>query len=215
MATKLLIYNDDGWSSYARYPAPMSPADIVRVTLEPVADTGVKVYQFCALGGHAANYDSGFLPAVGALMPAIDTMHVWRLQATLQHLRSLGTDPLRVVAGACQDRGLACQFSLRMNDAHHTYRKPDGSWYFPELLSPWLDEHPEALLPNRQLDYAQPVVHRYRTAQLQEVLDRYPVDGLDLDFTRSRPWFRPGAEEAGPRPAAPHPRARADTQRAL
>ncbi len=192
-----LIYNDDGWSSYMRTPAPMSPEEIERVTVGPVAGTAVKIYQFGALGGHAVNYTSAFLPRVGEAMPAIHTMHVWRMRETLRHLESLGTDPLHVVAAACHRHGIACQFSLRMNDAHHTYRLPDGSPYFPELLSPWLDAHAEALLPTGQLDYAHPDTHAYRLAQIREVLEHYDVDGIDLDFTRFRPWFRPGAEDAG------------------
>jgi len=194
---KVLIYNDDGWSSYMRYPAPMSPEEIVRVTVGPVAGTGVKVYQFCALGGHAVNYRSAFLPRVGDVMERVDTMHVWRMRETLRHLDSLGTDPLRIVSDACHERGIACQFSLRMNDAHHVYRKPDGSPYFPELLSPWLDAHPQALLPTGQLDYASAEARDYRIAQIKEVLDHYDVDGMDLDFTRFRPWFREGEEDAG------------------
>ncbi|MBM3500828.1 MAG: hypothetical protein FJX74_19380, partial [Armatimonadetes bacterium] len=193
-AAKGLIVNDDGWSSYARSPAPMTPADIARVTVEPLAGTGVIAYQFCALGGHAVNYRSRFLPRVGDLMERIDTLHVWRIRETLRHLDELGTDPLQVVAEACHRHGLACQYSLRVNDAHHIYRKADGSPYFPELLSPWFDAHRDALLPNGQLDYAHPDVHAYRLAQIEEVFREYPVDGLDLDFTRFRPWFREGAE---------------------
>ena len=71
------------------------------------------------------------------------------------------------------------------------------SWYFPELLSPWLDEHPELLLPDRALDYAKAGVPDYRKRQIQEILDRYDADGIDLDFTRFKPWFRPGEEQAG------------------
>ena len=194
---KTLIFNDDGWSSYMRYPAPVSPEDILRVTVDLVADTGVKVYQFCALGGHAVNYKSSFLPRIGDMMERLDTMHVWRMRQTLLHLDALGTDPLRIISAACHQRGIACQFSLRMNDAHHTYKNPDGSWYFPELLSPWFDAHPAALLPNRQLDYAHPEVHAYRLAQIKEVLERYDVHGIDLDFTRFKPWFRAGEEEVG------------------
>ena len=194
---KHIIYNDDGWSSYMRYPAPMSPEDIVQVTVGPVAGTAVKVYQFCSLGGHAVNYNSAFLPRVGEMMSQVDTMHVWRMRATLRHLDVLGTDPLKIISSACHRNNIACQFSLRMNDAHHTYKKPDGSYYFPELLSPWIDEHPEALLPNRQVDYACPLVHEYRKNQIQEILDRYDVDGIDLDFTRFKPWFQAGKEEEG------------------
>ncbi len=194
---KGIVYNDDGWSSYMRYPAPASPEDIVRVTVGPVAGTAVKVYQFCSLGGHAVNYNSAFLPRVGEMMGQVDTMHVWRMLETLRHLDALGTDPLKIVSAVCRQHHIACQFSLRMNDAHHTYKNADGSWYFPELQSAWIDEHPEALLPNRQVDYASSLVHEYRKKQIQEILDRYEVDGIDLDFTRFKPWFQAGKEEAG------------------
>jgi len=84
-----------------------------------------------------------------------------------------------------------------MNDAHHTYRR-NGGWYFPELQTSWFDEHPEALLPNRTLDYVHPDVHAYRKRQIGEVLEKYPdVTGIDLDFTRFAPWFREGEERAG------------------
>jgi|GEM_PF-1735896 len=194
---KSIIYNDDGWSTTMRHPAPMSPEAVVAATVGPVAGTAVTHYQFCALGGHAVNYRSAFLPRVGEMLASVDTLHVWRMRETLRHLDQLGTDPLQIVAAACRDNGIACQFSLRMNDRHHTYRHSDGSWYFPELLSPWLDEHPELLLPDRALDYARPGVADYRKRQVGEVLERYDVDGIDLDFTRFRPWFRPGEEEAG------------------
>ncbi len=179
-----IIYNDDGWSSYMRYPAPMSPDEVVAVTVGPVVGTGVKVYQFCALGGHAVNYNSSFLPRVGEMIPAVDTLHVWRMRETLRYLELLGTDPLHIVSQACHENGLACQFSLRMNDRHHTYKHADGSWYFPELLSPWLDEHPGLLLDDRALDYAKDEVTAYRLRQVQEVLD-------SLRRRRHRPGFHP------------------------
>jgi len=192
-----LMYNDDGWSTTMRYPAPMSPQDVLAVTVVPVIGTAVKVYQFCSLGGHAVNYTSSFLPRVGEMMEKVDSMHVWRMRETLRHLETRGTDPLRIVSEACRQHGIACQFSLRLNDRHHTYKHADGSWYFPELLSPWLDEHPELLLPDRALDYSKAGVSDYRRKQILEVLDTYNVDGIDLDFTRFRPWFRPGDERAG------------------
>jgi hypothetical protein len=194
---KQLIYNDDGWSTTMRYPAPMSPADVVAATVGPVLGTAVSHYQFCALGGHVVNYTSSFLPRIGEMMAAVDTLHVWRMRETLRALERLGTDPLRLVSTACHDHGIVCQFSLRMNDAHHTYRLPDGSWYFPELQSPWFAAHPDALLPTGQLDYAHPDVHAYRLAQVEEVLERYEVDGIDLDFTRFKPWFVAGREAEG------------------
>lgn len=197
MTHPYLIFNDDGWSAYMRFAAPMSPEEVIAASVAPVIGTGVKVYQFCALGGHAVNYNSAFLPRVGENMAVVDTLHVWRMRQTLRHLDTLGTDPLHLVSAACRSNGIACQFSLRMNDRHHTYQHADGSWYFPELLSPWLDAHPHLLLPDRALDYSHPEVAEYRKAQVAEILEKYAVDGIDLDFTRFKPWFRPGAERHG------------------
>ena len=38
MPDRALVYNDDGWSSLMRYPAPLTPADLVRVTGAVLAD---------------------------------------------------------------------------------------------------------------------------------------------------------------------------------
>lgn len=192
-----LILNDDGWSTYMRHPAPMSPEGIVQRTVGPLAGTAVNVFQFCGLGGHAVQYKSSFLPRIGDMLDRVDQMHVWRMRETLRHLDELGTDPLHVVAGACRDNRIACQFSLRMNDRHHCYRLPDGSYYFPELLSPWLDTHPELLMADRSVNYCCPGAYAYRRRQIEEVLDNYAVDGIDLDFTRFKPWFPAGEEETG------------------
>ncbi len=195
---KTLIYNDDGWSTYMRYPAPMSPDDILRATVLPLVGTGVKVYQFCALGSHAVNYRSGFLPVVGAWMKdnaKIDKMHVWRIRATVEHLAELGTDPLQVVTEACHRFGLECHYTLRMNDGHHTYVRHDGSQEYPELYSDWLDQNKNLRLPIGRLNYARSEVREYRRRQVYDVLERYPVDGIDLDFTRKRPWFPAGEEQ--------------------
>lgn len=192
----VLVYNDDGWSSYMRYPAPMTPEQILAVTVGPLVGTGVTVYQFCALGGHVVNYNSAFLPRIGENLREIHGMHVWRMRETLRYLESLGTDPLEIVARGCRENGIACQFSLRMNDRHHTFRRGEEC-YFPELQSAWLDEHPELLLPDRALDYTHPAVSEYRRRQIREVLDKYDVAGIDLDFTRFKPWFPAGREREG------------------
>ncbi len=108
---KAIIYNDDGWSNMMRYPAPMSPKDIVRITVGPVVGTAVKVYQFCALGGHVVNYNSTFLSRVGEMVNRVDTMRVWRMRDTLRHLEQLGTDPLRIVSEACHQHGIDLDFT--------------------------------------------------------------------------------------------------------
>ena len=194
---KTLVYNDDGWSTYMRYPAPMSVEDIIRATVLPLVGSGVKVFQFCALGSHAVNYRSSFLPLVGEWMrtrEGINKIHVWRLRTTLESLIRQGTDPLEIVTKACHAHGIESHFTLRMNDGHHTYLRADGSVEYPELYSDWLEANKHLRLPIGRLNYAESRVREYRIRQVQEVIDRYAVDGIDLDFTRKRPWFPAGEE---------------------
>ena len=193
---KIVVYNDDGWSSYMRYPAPQSPEEIVRTVLLPAVNTGVTVYQFCSLGGHAVNYNSSFLPRVGEMMDKVDTMHVWRMRHSLRYLEAQKTDPLQVMAKACREHGIALQFSLRMNDAHHTYRRGNG-WYFPELQSPWFEAHRDALLPNYTLDYAQ----QSSTPIASSKSGKSSTTTTSRGSTWISPAFRPGSKRAKRRPA--------------
>jgi hypothetical protein len=41
-----------------------------------------------------------------------------------------------------------------INNKKIIYKRLDGSWYFSEPLSPWLDANLEFLLPDRSFDYA-------------------------------------------------------------
>ena len=194
---KIVVYNDDGWSSYMRYPAPQSPEDIVRTVLEPVVHTGVTVYQFCSLGGHAVNYNSSFLPRVGEMMDKVDTMHVWRMRHSLRYLEAQKTDPLHVMAKACREYGIALQFSLRMNDAHHTYRR-GNALVFPRIaVAVVRGSTATPCCQTARSTTPMPIVHAYRKQQIQEILDKYDVSGIDLDFTRFPPWFQGGQEKAG------------------
>jgi hypothetical protein len=89
--------------------------------------------------------------------------------------------------------------SLRMNDAHAP-EQPDH----PHHSTFWRS-HPQWRLssgPNPAvgswgttgLDYEQPEVRRHYMNLIEEVCDRYDLDGLELDFLRFEFYFRPGRE---------------------
>lgn len=98
-------------------------------------------------------------------------------------------------------RGISTWASMRMNDVHHVsypshvffhdaiwrnnpdYRratfKGDTSFWFSQCL-----------------DYAIPHVYEHQMAIAKDMLEKYDLDGLELDWMRSPFFFRPGAAEA-------------------
>ncbi len=97
-----------------------------------------------------------------------------------------------------RSRGLRMFLSMRMNDLHWI-PLPDA-----QLCSDFWREHTQsyrapyqAKWPGKALDYADPEVYDHFMKLALEILERYAPDGLELDWMRSPPCFRPGAEEAG------------------
>ncbi len=103
--------------------------------------------------------------------------------------------PARVIA-RCRHRGVSPWISLRMNDVHNNdnLEHPFHSmlWRKPELFR---KGHPGYFA--RGLDYAHAEVRDYYMALVRETLDRYDLDGLELDFMREPFLFSVGEEQAG------------------
>ncbi|MEW6355550.1 MAG: hypothetical protein AB1696_04430 [Planctomycetota bacterium] len=96
----------------------------------------------------------------------------------------------------CRHNGISPWISLRMNDVHcndnlnHPFH--GDFWRKPECFR---KGHPGYYA--RCLDYAHPEVRDQYKALIVETLDRYDIDGLELDFMREPYVFSAGEEQAG------------------
>lgn len=118
----------------------------------------------------------------------IDIFEVW-----IARLREIGVTPW---------------ISLRMNDAHHVQENyMDKS---SQILSDWFYAHPEYRRvrhrPQRMQDgyyfyntrdYAADAVRRQMLEYMEETLERYDVDGVELDWMREIFAFQIGGEYEG------------------
>jgi hypothetical protein len=113
------------------------------------------------------------------LWPEQDAVVAGRQAAALRRLAALGTDPLQLTIAACRQRQVPVVASYRMNaeDFYHaSYR-----------LSDFGRAHAAARIAGAGcLDPAVPAVFDHYVAVIAEVLDRYDVDGVELDFRR---WY--------------------------
>ena len=202
---KLLVYNDDGWSSLMRYPAPCSAEEIARYTVGLVAGTGVDVYQMCLLTGNVAIHNSRILEKYGEHLGKPYRMHMWRTIENMKALEAQGTDLLRIVVEHCHEAGMEAHASLRINDKHHTYKmEPNpamperfnrSAYVFPDLRSGWAEDKAYMHLQDGSMDFSFEEIRQLRLDTIEEVLQNYDVDGIDLDFTRFPPFFKEGEKE--------------------
>jgi len=92
-------------------------------------------------------------------------------------------DPFAVCIARCRADSLSPWISVRMND-HHYFDIPS------RINRLWLD-HPELRTrpPHGLFNYGRREVRDYYKAFIQEVLDTYDVDGIELDWMRTQTLF--------------------------
>ncbi|MGE5531387.1 MAG: family 10 glycosylhydrolase, partial [Bacteroidota bacterium] len=107
-----------------------------------------------------------------------------------------GVDYVARTISRCRLRGVSPWVSLRMNDVHfndnmqHPFH-PD----FWRDSKRWRDGSMGYY--QRALDYGQPEVRGMYRKLIVETLERYDIDGLELDFMREPYLFREGQEQSG------------------
>ncbi|MCA9075996.1 MAG: hypothetical protein KDA93_13295 [Planctomycetaceae bacterium] len=130
-----------------------------------------------------------------------------------------GTDAMAIAVGRAKEQGMEVFLSFRMNEVHGT-DTPD-TFPYNLILSRFWREHPEYWIghPGDELsqlhqdilgprtspvvgkwlpgglDFAHDDVRQRRFDQIKECLDRYDVDGLEMDFQRFPIYFKYGEEE--------------------
>ncbi len=99
----------------------------------------------------------------------------WRHRAWLIHRRNI--DPYAYCIDLARQRGMAPWVSMRMNDTHYI----DD----PHAANPFWKEHPEYRCKHLSgFDFSIEAVRRHHLALVEELLERYDVDGIELDWMR-------------------------------
>ena len=96
-----------------------------------------------------------------------------------------GVDPHAVLLAEAKQQGREALFSFRMNDDH-------GYDFLRTQF--WID-HPEYRLGSGALDFGHEAVREHTFRLIEEAMQRYDCDGLELDFNRFPSYFKDGAKE--------------------
>jgi len=205
-----LLHNEDCTDFFYHGVIPAGKAgEVVDRYVDVIAGAGVTVLM-CNTNARRTNYRSDvweafwdgydpngpdeqpFLAAVAAERRAAYR----KLVGNMLEVDRQGVDyPARVIQ-RCRHHGISPWISLRMNDVHenHNLKHPFHSelWRNPELFR---KGHPGYYA--RALDYAHSEVCDHYRALIVETLQRYDIDGLELDFMREPYLFSRGEEAAG------------------
>jgi hypothetical protein len=217
------IYNCDGDNLLIHDPYPIQPEQLVKY-VDEVADTGVVTTFFMSCHiGMDMNYEGEHADLAGSHMTLERRKQVEESETfghedlgvrNLLGLVEAGHDPLGIILDRSIERRMETFITFRLNEVH-CVDEPDSwllsrfwndhpEWHVGTPGDPLPDLHTEILGPVHPmvagwipggLDFSVQEVRDRKVSQIAELCDRYPIDGIDLDFQRFPIYFRFGEEE--------------------
>lgn len=189
----MLILNEDN-DHYFKQPAErMNLADL-NAYIDQLAGTRA-THLFLCPNGQRTSYRSAVHEAIWDDIDGQPPTDIWCLNA--KRLHDQGIDPYRVWIARCRERGISPWITMRMNDVHFVttknyfrnttfWRTRSDLWRVPQATGgTWTDF---------AFDYAKEEVREYHLALVRELLERYDMDGLELDWMRFGRHLTPGHE---------------------
>ena len=208
---KRLLHNEDETNFFWSRQVPEGKAgEVIDQYVDVMAGAGVTVF-LCNTNARRTNYRSrvwesywdGYDPAGPDDQPFLAPMARGDIPGFRKGVDNMlavhkqGIDfPGRVVQ-RCRHHGISPWITLRMNDCHYN-DIPDHPFH-----GSFWKKNPQLRRKNCSgyfatcLDYAAPEVRDYFKALVAESLDRYDIDGLELDFMREPYLFSAGKEAEG------------------
>ena len=196
-----LLYNNDGSNILMSYDT-LTPRRAYQ-RIDAYAHTGVTSFIHNVNPGQNMGYASRAAQMYHWDPPPDVSKEAWpklgmNMSNNLAWLTRDGIDPVGLVMDRARLRGMESMLSYRMNELHDV-DKPASP-----LLSTFWKSHPEYRVGGYEgwgkeaLNYAIPEVREYFFAILKEVVSRYDLDGLELDYMRFPYYFpcRPDSMDA-------------------
>ncbi len=190
-----------------------NPEETFRNYIGALAQAGFQTAVFC-VGSKRTNYASdvwepwwsGFDPELGADQPFFEgtpsdeTAHWHPIVKQYLDFHARGLDYPALAIRLSRGCGLSPWLSVRMNDVHN------GAQAGHFKHGSFVKDHPEfrrktgrSDYSSYALDYAREEVRDHYLKLIAELLARYDMDGLELDFMREPFLFSDGEEAAGAR----------------
>ena len=163
MRKRRTIYFNDARHYYLFVHEPPISLEQAREPVDSVAGTGVNTFAYGVSRGDGLFYPSEVGTMFGADRQPFEGAYEWRTWQNMQSLIARGLDPLTVLVERAHERGMDFVASLRM-----------GSY---------AGMTPEQAVAQGGRGFADLKVRDHQFAVLEELVTRYPVEGVELDFS--------------------------------
>lgn len=185
-----VIFDNDGSDCFKRLCQGNTGNDLIEVRAKPAIDGGVDTYIYTTGWGFGIGLHNS---RVGSVLTTTEGHLAGNLVA--DYIRA-GTDCLRIQSEYAKERGKEFFWGMRMNDTHD---QGYGGAFMPENC--FKNEHPDVMFGEDRIhgartavDYFDARVRDFAVAYIMDVVDRYEIDGIFLDFYRHPIFFRSNAK---------------------
>ena len=184
---RVIQMNDDSVAFYRYCVTERPTAEDLESMVHIFARANVDTLTQCVHCRWQAFYDSKVVEVAGDLTPEavepLESTPYWQWLTCLRRLIAEGNDPPEVIGRACHQYGMNFLPSFRLNDQHDMH-PPEGHY------GTFRREHPEWIVSTKAMDYGVREVREHILKVVREVVARYDIDGLDLDFMRWPVYFK-------------------------
>ncbi|MDE2823930.1 MAG: hypothetical protein OXK79_10555, partial [Chloroflexota bacterium] len=192
--TRRILCNDDGW--IINTPHPLTPEFMWEHMVGTYVDTPIDGFLW-SVGGHDTySYETDIGERFGDGYDNLDESQQ-RSVDNLSYLMEHHGGPMEVIAGLCRRAGVEFFPSVRMNEHYDMPESAPQYSHFrrdnPEYLIGKGEDIPGPTLEwgiRTGLDYAVPAVRSYMASIAVELVSRWDVDGIELDYMRHPAYFR-------------------------
>ncbi|MCC7264305.1 MAG: hypothetical protein IT369_17480 [Candidatus Latescibacteria bacterium] len=175
MRHRRTIYFNDARHYYLFVHEPPMRLEDAWAPVDEVAGTAVDTFVYGVSRGDGLFFPSQVGLRFGDDKRPFADPYYWRVWHNMQSLLDRGLDPLQVLVGRAHQKGLDFFASVRMGG--------------------WEGMDPQYTLAKGGRGFAHPEVRAHQFALLDELLTRYEVEGVELDFAAapggSAFWLRP------------------------
>ena len=175
---KLLFHNDARHYYIYNYDPPFRLEDAWK-PVDEIIGTGVDTLVY-GLGAGPTMFHSTEVGEIwGSHIDSFPEVSAWRAYENIKSLQSLGLDPLKVLIDRSREKGVEFFVSLRQSHPADPSVKDDVfNWQFRI-------DNPEMCLKGRgahAFDWNYEEVRNERFALIEETVNKYDVDGIELDW---------------------------------
>lgn len=178
---RLLFYNDARHSYIYYYDPPFSLEQAWK-PVDEIVGTGVDTLVLGCGAGPTMFHNTKVGERWGDHLDEYPLVAGWRAYENLKSLNEQGLDPLEIVIDRAHEKGIGFFASLRLShQADPTDQEDTINWMFSWQFR---IDHPEWCLKGKgkhAFDWTYPEVRAERFALIEETVNEYDVDGLELD----------------------------------